>query len=103
MADMYPTMTRQLAFFQKNINDADGLLHPWTTSQWDFLGDWITPHGSESNVTSPENILFNNCYFAYITRLTANIADILGYSTVGSSDWRYHFARHSSHVSTLRL
>jgi hypothetical protein len=26
------------------------------------LGDWITPHGSESNITSPENLLFNNCY-----------------------------------------
>lgn len=29
---------------------------------WDFLGDWITPHGSEGKVDSPENLLFNNCY-----------------------------------------
>ncbi len=46
--------------------------------QWDFLGDWITPHGSESNVTSPENLLFNNCYLSYITKRAADIATILG-------------------------
>ena len=50
--------------------------------RWDFLGDWITPHGSESKPTSPENILFNNCYYAYITKLTANIAHILGHDEV---------------------
>jgi hypothetical protein len=46
--------------------------------QWDFLGDWITPHGSESNITSPENLLFNNCYLSYITKRAADIATILG-------------------------
>ena len=44
---------------------------------WDFLGDWITPHGSESNVTSAENILFNSCYYRYIVGLTSEIATIL--------------------------
>ena len=69
-----------------------------------FLGDWITPHGSEGNGTAPENILFNNCCarsnvafvpagsihtltrqrvlladIHYITRLTAKISSILGF------------------------
>ena len=41
------------------------------------MGDWITPHGSESNITSPENLLFNNCYLHYITVLVAKISAIL--------------------------
>ena len=45
----YPTMVRQLAFYTTHTH-ADGLLHAWDSSKWDFLGDWITPHGSESNV-----------------------------------------------------
>ena len=43
-----------------------------------FAGDWITPHGSESDVTSPENLLFNNCYLRYITALASNISAVLG-------------------------
>ena len=45
---------------------------------WDFLGDWIIPHGSESKGTSPENLLFNNCYLRYITLLTSKVAAVLG-------------------------
>ena len=75
---MYPTMTRQLDFYAANTRGDDGLLHAWTNSQWDFLGDWITPHGSESDVKSPENILFNNAYVSYIESLTSRIAKILG-------------------------
>eukprot|EP00756_Hemistasia_phaeocysticola_P057794 Hpha_TRINITY_DN34403_c0_g1::TRINITY_DN34403_c0_g1_i1::g.96223::m.96223/K05989/ramA; alpha-L-rhamnosidase len=78
LRSMFPVMERQLAFYAKNTK-ADGLLHPWDSSMWDFLGDWITPHGSESNVTSPENLLFNNCYLHYITSLTSSISRILGY------------------------
>jgi alpha-L-rhamnosidase len=43
LEDMYQTMVGLVAFFRKKPG-ADGLLHPWTTSMWDFLGDWITPH-----------------------------------------------------------
>ncbi len=53
-------MKRLLAFYTIYLSDLDSLLHPWSTSMWDFLGDWITPHGSESVPTSPENLLFNN-------------------------------------------
>eukprot|EP00041_Stephanoeca_diplocostata_P025766 m.682414 g.682414 ORF g.682414 m.682414 type:complete len:931 (+) comp22819_c0_seq4:104-2896(+) len=78
LADMYPTMTRLLDFYRQHTHADDGLLHAWDASQWFFLGDWITPHGSESNVSSPENILFNNCYLHYITVLTGKISTILG-------------------------
>jgi hypothetical protein len=63
---MYPSMESLLAFYA-NATREDGLLHPWGKSTWLFLGDWITPHGSESNVSSPENILFNNAYVHYVT------------------------------------
>eukprot|EP00949_MAST-11_sp_MAST-11-sp1_P000823 g823.t1 len=76
---MYPTMKRLLAFYAEHTRKSDGLLWPWTTSQWDFLGDWLTPHGSESNVTSPENLLFNNAYVCYIEQLAAKTALVLGH------------------------
>jgi len=82
LADMYPTMTSLLAFYVRNIDQSDGLLKCWNgcVSPWIFLGDWITPHGSENNGTSPENILFNNCYVHYITKLVAKISTILGHA-----------------------
>jgi alpha-L-rhamnosidase len=77
---MYPTMVRQLAFWSNHTWPSDGLLHPWTESQWNFLGDWITPHGSETNVTSPANLLFNTCYCRYVTYLTSKVAGVLGHA-----------------------
>ena len=77
LANMYPSMTKLLQFWAGK-RGADGLLHPWTDSQWDFLGDWITPHGSEANITSPENILFNTCYYRHVAALAANISRVLG-------------------------
>jgi alpha-L-rhamnosidase len=79
LENMYPTMTKQLAFYKNKTYVSDGLLHAWNPSKWYFLGDWITPHGSEDDPTAPINILFNNCYLHYILLLTANIGDILGY------------------------
>jgi alcohol dehydrogenase class IV len=76
---MYPSMTKLLQFWGGK-RGTDGLLHPWTDSQWDFLGDWITPHGSEANITSPENILFNTCYYRHVAALVANISRVLGMS-----------------------
>lgn len=115
---MFPTMVRLLDFYANNTKQTDGLLHPWSDTQWDFLGDWVscdphfklfttvfrtdryssfhrcltclllflrpdhqmTPHGSESNVSSPENLLFNNAYLRYITSLVGKIATVLGKS-----------------------
>ena len=83
LADMYPTMESLLAFYASATQPADGLVHcfghPCDPAHMNFLGDWITPHGSEGNGTAPENILFNNCYIHYITRLTAKISSILGF------------------------
>ena len=77
-------MVKLLAFYTNATHPADGLLHPWDTSMWDFLGDWITPHGSEGTVNSPQNLLFNNCYLHYITTLVAKISTILGNPTAAS-------------------
>ena len=75
---MYPTMRQQLSFYTTKTHANDGLLHNWDpTTKWDFLGDWITPHGSEDDPTARINILFNNCYLHYITSLAAQIADLL--------------------------
>ena len=60
---------------------ADGLLHAWDDDKWDFLGDWLTPHGSEADPKADVNTLFNNAYLHYITSLAANIADVLGRSS----------------------
>ena len=60
LESMYPTMTKQLAFYATHMHP-DGLLHAWDDSKWDFLGDWITPHGSEDDPVADVNILFNVC------------------------------------------
>jgi alpha-L-rhamnosidase len=46
------------------------------STRWVFLGDWATPHGSEESYT-PEASLFNNCYYAYVLGLAAQMAEIL--------------------------
>jgi hypothetical protein len=78
LRDMYPTMVKLLDFYTNATHPSDGLLHPWDSSMWDFLGDWITPHGSEGKVNSPQNLLFNNCYLRYITKLVGKISSVLG-------------------------
>ena len=67
LAQMYPTMQRLLAFFANHTDATDQLLHPWTTSKWDFLGDWIMPTGSEDDPNGKPESLFNNAYLRYIT------------------------------------
>lgn len=84
LEDMYPTMVKLLAFYANATRASDGLLWPWDASKWDFLGDWITPHGSESTATSRENLLFNNCYLHYITVLVARISAVLGDATAAA-------------------
>jgi hypothetical protein len=43
-----------------------------------FLGDWLTPHGSELSGSS-ESILFNNCILVYALRVAAKVRE---YGTV---------------------
>lgn len=77
----YPDIKRWLAFLQSQC-DAEGLLtsfmRPGTAfPQWCFIGDWVTPHGSELS-DSPEALLFNNCYYLVVTRTASHIARALG-------------------------
>jgi alpha-L-rhamnosidase len=78
LASVYPHQRKLLAFWNHARSAADGLIHDWSTKdQWAFLGDWLTPHGSEPSVT-PEAELFNNCYILYCTRIVANVSRVLG-------------------------
>lgn len=56
--------------WQGNIN-ASGLMAPFG-GFWGFLGDWLTPHGSE-NSGSPESVLFNNCILVFALRVAAKV------------------------------
>ena len=74
----FPTMKQWLNFLDTK-DDANSLLQPFGGS-WGFLGDWLTPHGSEGSSTN-EALLFNNCYYLYVTRIVSKIALLLGNST----------------------
>jgi alpha-L-rhamnosidase len=72
-----------LSYLEKNENDK-GLLDivspgDWEYSgdkKWLFLGDWANPGKDEGSYT-PEAALFNNCYYVYVLKIAANIAEIL--------------------------
>jgi alpha-L-rhamnosidase len=77
----YPSIKRWLAFLQTKC-DANGLLAPFvppgtTYPQWCFIGDWVTPHGSELS-DSVEALLFNNCCYLMAVRTASQIARELG-------------------------
>jgi hypothetical protein len=76
LEQVYPSGRRWLDFLQAHVG-ADGLLAPLPGGYWLFLGDWLTPHGSEGS-DQPAALLFNNCYYLYATRLAAKIAHVLG-------------------------
>lgn len=73
----YPTARRWLGYLDQHVG-ADGLLEPLPGGYWVFLGDWLAPGRSEG-ASTPEALLFNNCYYLYATRLTAKIAGVLGH------------------------
>jgi len=75
LSETYPFMKRLLDYFGEN-SDSDGLMHPLPGGYWFFLGDWLTPHGSELS-DSQSALLFNNCYYLYVTRIMAKIAKLL--------------------------
>ena len=65
----YGAMQRQLTYWNSST-DASGLMQaPNGTSDLYWLGDWISPHGSQIGVDSPNVILFQNCYVAYCETL----------------------------------
>ncbi|NJL18772.1 MAG: hypothetical protein HC901_00120 [Bdellovibrionaceae bacterium] len=77
LSENYQTMKDFVDFLDANT-DPNSLLQS-LGSGYKFLGDWVTPHGNEGS-DSPEALLFNNCYFAYISDLLAKIAGTLGYT-----------------------
>ncbi len=72
----YPTAHKWLAYLDAHVG-SDGILAPLPGGDWYFLGDWAAPGRSEASNT-PEALLFNNCYYLYVTRLAAHIANVLG-------------------------
>ena len=60
------------------------ILYMYTCHSWNYLGDWITPHGSEES-GSKEADLFNNNYMLYCTRLLAQISTVLGNHTAAAA------------------
>lgn len=81
LEDVYEPMKRWLQFLQTKC-DAEGLLVPFPPPsgtaflQWCFIGDWVTPHGSELS-DSPEALYFNNCYYLLAVQTAAEIARAL--------------------------
>ena len=83
LATALPAMRKLLAFWNRSLNaTGDGLYHDWgvaangsVVDKWSFLGDWVSPHGSEQaapgTAASPEAELFNNCYILYCMRIIA--------------------------------
>jgi alpha-L-rhamnosidase len=65
-----------MRFFLRNLNQTSGLLEP-NREITDFLGDWVTPHGSELPGT-PESVLFNNAYLCHVLALAAEAAGVAG-------------------------
>lgn len=75
LQNTYPTARRWLAYLDQFVGQ-DGLLQPLPGGYWLFLGDWVTPHGSEG-ADKPEALLFNNCYYLYVTRIAEKVARLL--------------------------
>ena len=77
----FPGQVKLMDFWFANFQA--GLLEKWGSDGWAFLGDWLTPHGSEPS-TTPEAELFNNCYVLYCTRLMAKVSLVLGNRTAAA-------------------
>ena len=78
LADTYPQMKGWIAFLDTR-DDANSLLQRYGRISMGFLGDWLTPHGSEESHTD-EALLFNNCYYLYVMRIMARIAHVLNHA-----------------------
>ena len=91
LATALPAMRKLLAFWERASFNAtgDGLYHDWgvaangtVVDKWAFLGDWLSPHGSEQAApgatASPEAELFNNCYILYCMRIVVAAERALG-------------------------
>lgn len=66
-----------LAFLDSNVEN--DLLKPYGSS-WDFLSDWLWPnaHAEGMNISTPQNICYNNSFRVYNLRTAAKIARVIG-------------------------
>ncbi len=84
LEESYPTMQRWLAFLE--TKQKDGILAPYfgvgyTSQEWSFLGDWVSPNrgqGADSRVDENSTLFFNNAFYVHNLQLTAQTATILG-------------------------
>eukprot|EP00039_Didymoeca_costata_P002489 m.60515 g.60515 ORF g.60515 m.60515 type:complete len:960 (-) comp11329_c0_seq1:22-2901(-) len=72
----YPHQKQLISFWNRSMDN--GLFHAWNHDNWAFLGDWLTPHGSEGSFTI-EAQLFNANYALYCVNIVQKVANILGY------------------------
>ena len=83
LENSFPAAIKWLSYLEKNENEK-GLLDVVSPGDWEyngdkkwlFLGDWANPRKDEGSHT-PEAALFNNCYYVYVLKIAANIAEIL--------------------------
>ena len=81
----YNAQRRLIEFWNQSFSTKTGLNQRWGSHDpWNYLGDWITPHGSERS-DSQEADLFNNNYMLYCTRLVAKISHVLGNHTAAET------------------
>ncbi|MBP1994512.1 family 78 glycoside hydrolase catalytic domain [Paenibacillus eucommiae] len=71
---VYPFMKNWMKWILSRTQE-DGLLLKFG-GYWDFIGDWLTPHGSEE-AASPDALLFNNCYYLLCLRTMSDISSRL--------------------------
>jgi alpha-L-rhamnosidase len=74
----YPTIKKWLEFV--DTKTVDGILEPYVSygisyPQWNFLGDWVRPHGGRADENT--NKFINNCFHLYELQISEKIARLL--------------------------
>jgi hypothetical protein len=74
----YPTIRKWLQFIDTKM--VDGIMEPYISygisyPQWNFLGDWVRPHGGRADENT--NKFINNCFHLYELVLSEKIAGLL--------------------------
>jgi len=79
LEENWPMMIRWLQFLDTNVEN--GLLQPYGSKEWGFLGDWVPPGRGQSKGTRVDDrstLFFNNCYRLWSLQTAARIGDVLG-------------------------
>ncbi len=79
LEENWPMMIRWLEFLDSNVEK--GLLQPYGSKEWGFLGDWVPPGRGQSKGTRVDDrstLFFNNCYWLWSLQTAARIGAVLG-------------------------